>query len=65
MAKESKTAEAVVMSAFRLKPELLKRLDQHAKRMEAASPGLTFTRSDAVRALLTQGLDVAERKDKR
>lgn len=55
------------MAAFRLKPELLKRLDLHAKRMEAAMPGASFTRTDAVRVLLSQALDAAERaaKEKR
>ncbi len=51
--------------AFRLPADLVKRLDRHAKRLEEASPGMTFTRADVVRVLLTKGLDEAEAKQKR
>lgn len=50
--------------AFRLAPELVERLDRHAARMTEAHPGLTFTRADAVRELLTRALDAAEGKSK-
>ena len=52
-------------TAFRLPVELLGRLDKHAKRLQEASPGMTITRADVVRMLLTQGLDDAEKKPKR
>jgi hypothetical protein len=38
--------------AFRLPNELLARLDQEVERMRAERPGLTITRSDAVREIL-------------
>lgn len=49
-------------TAFRLPVELLSRLDKHAKRLQVASPGMTITRADVVRMLLTQGLDEAEKQ---
>ena len=59
-AKAKDPAAAAV--AFRLAEDLLERVDAHARRMEAAQPGLTFSRSDAVRVLLNQALDLAEAK---
>ena len=50
--------------AFRLPESLLKRLDRHVQRMEHSNPGLTFTRVDAVRSLLTRALDEVEAADK-
>lgn len=46
--------------AFRLSAEILKRLDAKVARMEASNPGLTFTRTDAVRVLLLKSLDAEE-----
>lgn len=43
--------------AFRLQNDLVKRLDAYAERMTDAQPGMTFTRADAVRMLLTRALD--------
>jgi hypothetical protein len=63
MAKATKTraktgkGEATQLVAFRLEESLLARLDTYAKGMEEKIPGLTFNRSDAVRALLTRALD--------
>jgi hypothetical protein len=59
--KETKTTQV----ALRLPKKLLERLDEHAKRMSAAMPGLTFTRVDAVKSLLTKALDEAEAEAKR
>ncbi len=56
---------ATQQAAFRLPVELLGRLDKHAKQLQEASPGMTITRTDVVRMLLTQGLDDAEKKPKR
>lgn len=56
MAKARKT----VPIAFRLEPELIKRIDAHAKRMAEAMRPLEFTRVDALRALLVPALDAAE-----
>ncbi len=61
--------EETVQVAFRFSKHLLKRIDQHCKRMgeESAKAGrkLAFTRADAVRALLERTLDEVEKSDKR
>lgn len=44
-------------TTFRLPPELLERLDRLARRLSREQPGLSFTRSDVVRMLLTRALD--------
>ncbi len=46
--------------AFRLENELLKRIDDYAKRLEESTPGLTLTRVDAVRVLLLRALAQVE-----
>jgi hypothetical protein len=60
---KAKPAKQVAPILFRLAPELVARIERHARRMEKATPGVTFTRTDAVRALLTAALDAAERED--
>jgi hypothetical protein len=40
--------------------DLVKRLDAHAARMCEATPGVAFTRSDAVRVLLLGALETSE-----
>lgn len=52
-------------TAFRLPTDLLRRLDNHVKRLQDDSPGMKVTRADAVRMLLTRGLDEAEQKPKK
>jgi hypothetical protein len=47
------------MTAFRLDPALLKRLDKHAARLSEET-GLPCTRADVVRLLLTRAMDTAE-----
>lgn len=42
--------------AFRLPTELVDALDRYAAKMSETQPGLTFTRADAVRVLLTRAL---------
>lgn len=49
---------------FRLPDELVERLDSYVERMRDATPGLEFTRADAVRVLLTSALDAADVKAK-
>jgi hypothetical protein len=49
--------------AFRLPDALIDQVDRFARRMEAESPGLEVTRAEAVRLLLTAGLE--HRKPKR
>ncbi len=46
----------------KLPPHLLERLDAHVSRMREATPGVDFTRSDAIRTLLLFGLDAVESK---
>jgi len=52
MAKEETTTVA-----FRLPNSLVKRLDEYVKRLDAGQPGMTHSRTDAVRVLLMRGLD--------
>lgn len=47
-------------TAFRLPTSLLERLDQYAVRLRGEQPGITITRADVVRLLLTRALDEAE-----
>ena len=61
MTKQPKTIQV----AFRLEPELVARLDKHAERMTQAMPGLTFSRVDALKALVVPALDAAERGTKK
>jgi hypothetical protein len=49
------------MTAFRLDPALLKRLDRYAERL-AKETGLPVNRADVVRLLLTRSLDAAEQE---
>ncbi len=64
MTKPSKkpARESTKMINFRLEPSLIARLDAHAQRMSDATPGLTFSRIDALRTLLVPALDAAEQK---
>ena len=51
--------------AFRLDEKLLKRVDSYAKKMGEATPGLEYSRVDAVRFLLTHALtDLESRRGK-
>ena len=49
------------LCAFRLSPEIIERLDNYVKVMGMQTPGMNFTRSDAVRVLLTTALDMTDR----
>ncbi len=57
-------SKANVMYTFRLQPSLIARLDAHAERLSAATPGLTISRTNALRIIVTSALDTAERKAK-
>lgn len=48
------------LTAFRLPPALLARVDAYAARLQGSTPWATVTRADAVRALLGQALDAVE-----
>lgn len=52
------------VTPIRLDAKLLKRLDKHAERMRRDAPGLRATRSDALRTLLNEALDRAERLER-
>ncbi len=43
--------------AFRLPKALVARLDDYAARLAEEQPGMSFTRTDVVRVLLTKALD--------
>ena len=51
-------------TAFRLPKDLIDRIDKHLERMGPELPGRVLTRSDAVRVLLLQALEVAEQTEK-
>lgn len=48
--------------AFRLNEELLDRVDAYADQMTHETPGVEFSRVDAVRFLLTHALDELEKR---
>lgn len=50
---------ATKQTAFRLPEDLVERLDAYAKQVERENPGMTVSRADAVRMLLTRALDLA------
>lgn len=51
--------------AFRLPVSLLKRLDAHVARLRKDVPGMSVSRADAVRVLLSRSLSEEEQKAKR
>ena len=51
---------ACAQVALRLPVDLLRRVDEHAKRMRVAHPGVDVRRSDAMRSLLSTALASAE-----
>jgi predicted DNA-binding protein len=55
-------AEETKQTAFRLPVTLLERLDTYARDMETEHPGMSYTRADAVRVLLTRALDEHEER---
>lgn len=63
--KNADPAEETTQLAFRMPNGLIERLDRHVARMDRDHPGLTFTRADAVRSLLTRALDELDARDKR
>jgi hypothetical protein len=48
-----------------LSTKIQDRLRAHAERMSKAMPGVTFTVADAIRTILVDGLDKAERGSRR
>ena len=49
--------------SIRLSESLLERLDAHVRRIVAGTPGLSITRTQAIRALVMDGLDRAEQAE--
>lgn len=43
---------------IRMPNELLARVDEHIKRMQAATPGVIVSRGDAIRSLIITSLDL-------
>jgi len=56
----SKSLERGEQLAFRFPKVLIERIDRYATRLSNEHPGLEFSRSDAVRTLLTRALDEVE-----
>lgn len=54
-------SEETKQTAFRLPVSLLARLDAYAEQMATEHPGMTFSRADALRVLLTLALDAHAR----
>jgi hypothetical protein len=48
---------------IRLNDELQERLDRYLARLRKQQPGFRLTRSDAVRDLMSKGLDVVEQDE--
>jgi hypothetical protein len=53
---------ATKLTAMRLPEDLLERIDRYVEKLNRAHPGLNINRTDAVRTLLTLGLDTTEGK---
>ena len=60
---KTQTKEELVATAFRLPRSLVERIDAHAERLSQKLRGMVVHRGDAVKVLLTDALDRAE-KDK-
>lgn len=58
-----KSESKLVQVGFRLPPELIAELDDHAVRMARKNPGLTFSRVDALKSLLADALGRAKESD--
>jgi hypothetical protein len=52
--------QRTVQVAIRVPEDLLERIDEYAQRISEATPGLTLTRADAVRMLMTKALDAED-----
>jgi Arc/MetJ-type ribon-helix-helix transcriptional regulator len=63
MAAKKKPAD--VPLSIRLGRPLVERLDRYAERLKAERPGLTVSRADVVRVLLTKALDAEEGQEGR
>lgn len=60
--RKAKSGTDTVAVAFRVPLQLVHRLDQHAKRMGQQTPGLVYSRVDALKVLLTKALDQEEKR---
>jgi hypothetical protein len=53
----SRATSGGVTTAFRLPPSIAARVDVFARSLEGREPGREVTRSEAIRILITRGLD--------
>jgi len=53
----SRATSGGVTTAFRLPPSIAARVDAFARSLETHEPGREVTRSEAIRILITRGLD--------
>lgn len=56
------TTAPKTLTAFRLPPELIARIDAYAERLQRETPWSMVTRADAARALLGRGLEAVEQE---
>jgi predicted transcriptional regulator len=59
--RKTKRDEPMQMVPLRLPPDLIRRLDRLAERIEKERPGMRVTRSDAARMALLRGLEEEDR----
>jgi hypothetical protein len=52
--------QRTVQVAIRVPEDLLERIDDYAQRLSEGTPGLTITRADAARMLMTKALDAED-----
>lgn len=55
-----KVADESTMVSLRFPKQLLEKIDRFIKRFAKDNPGLTISRADAIRMLVTQGLEKHE-----
>lgn len=58
-----RSSEEKIQTGFRLPKDLLARVEGYVKVLEASTPGLRHSRTDAVIVLLTKALDQAEQEN--
>ena len=59
----TRTGSGGFNTAIRIPPPLLERIDDFAHKLQAAVPGSEVTRSEAIRILVTKGLDAVTDAD--
>lgn len=59
----ARSVEDKIQIGFRISKDLLTRVDGYIKILEASTPGLRHSRTDAVIVLLTKALDQGEQEN--